>query len=247
MQPLTARMSIRAWERGQRADTLGRSLALLSAALPDLRRDELARIGVGQRDALLFRLRELSFGNVFKGFAVCPQCSTRLEFPVDLANFPVDEALGSRFVTDGLDVGGYTVRFRLPDSADLELAARYPTVEEARLALLHRCVLDARHGDQPIAAVRLPEEVVSAISERMETLDPMADLLLEIDCGSCRHQWLLLFDIAAILWREVEIVSKRLLDEVVVLARGYGWSEEEILSMSPARRQHYMERLPSEG
>lgn len=240
-------MAIHAWERGERSDTLGRSLALLSAALPDLQRAELARISVGQRDALLFRLREVSFGRTFKGFAVCPECGTKLEFPVDLASFPVDRALGERHVTASLETDdGYVVSFRLPDSSDLELAARYPSVEQAREALLSRCVLAARRGDEALAPTDLPAEVVDALSKRMESLDPMADLLLEIDCGKCHHQWLLLFDIATVLWREVEILSKRLLDEVVILARGYGWSEEEILAMSPARRRHYLARLPGE-
>jgi len=51
------------------------------------------------------------------------------------------------------------------------------------------------------------------------------------------------FDIASFFWAEICVQAKRLLREVHTLARAYGWREMDILSMSPARRQFYLEMV----
>ena len=37
--------------------------------------------------------------------------------------------------------------------------------------------------------------------------------------------------------------AKRLLMDVHLLARAYGWSEAEVLALSPARRRFYLEMV----
>jgi hypothetical protein len=51
-------------------------------------------------------------------------------------------------------------------------------------------------------------------------------------------------DVAAFVWAEIESEARRLLLEVDVLARRYGWSERDILDMSPIRRYQYLELTP---
>jgi hypothetical protein len=63
-----------------------------------------------------------------------------------------------------------------------------------------------------------------------------------MDCPTCGHGWSAAFDIADFFWRELKGRAKRLLDEVQELAVHYGWSEAEVLTMSPVRRRHYLER-----
>ena len=41
----------------------------------------------------------------------------------------------------------------------------------------------------------------------------------------------------------VEMAARRLLPEVHALASSYGWSEKEILALSPARRRSYIALL----
>ena len=38
------------------------------------------------------------------------------------------------------------------------------------------------------------------------------------------------------LWRRVVAEARRLLREVHIIARAYGWSSEAVLALSPARR-----------
>jgi hypothetical protein len=244
MYPLTARRALDAWERGQRSDPQGRALALLSAVLPDVGREPLARLPVGQRDALLMRLRERTFGTQIKGFAQCPKCGVRLEFPLDLRAYDVAGSLEHRLTPQALTVDGYEVHFRVPDSVDLAFIAQFPDEETARLMLLGRCVLSAAKGGRPVAPQELPEPVIESIGRRMEELDPLSYLSLSIDCARCNHQWLVLLDIGTLLWQEVSRSAEQLLGDVHTLALSYGWSESEILAMSEARRRFYLEQIP---
>ncbi len=51
------------------------------------------------------------------------------------------------------------------------------------------------------------------------------------------------FDILSYLWTEIEDWAQRLLVDVHTLAVSYGWSERDILALSPRRRRMYLELL----
>jgi hypothetical protein len=73
--------------------------------------------------------------------------------------------------------------------------------------------------------------------------DPQAEIILRLTCPACGHQWELLFDIADFFWTEIAVQAQRLLREIDTLARAYGWTEREILSLPAQRRQSYLEML----
>ncbi len=52
-----------------------------------------------------------------------------------------------------------------------------------------------------------------------------------------------MFDVVSFFWSEICVQAKRLLREVHTLARAYGWREADILNMSTARRQFYLEMV----
>jgi len=53
------------------------------------------------------------------------------------------------------------------------------------------------------------------------------------------------FDIARYLWSEVHAWALRFLREVDLIARTYHWREEDILALTPTRRQAYLELCAS--
>jgi hypothetical protein len=75
------------WEAGRRQHELDRALTLLAGASPELSREELADLSIGQRDARLLRLRTLLFGAGALGFSECPACAERVELPINTAAF----------------------------------------------------------------------------------------------------------------------------------------------------------------
>ena len=95
--------------------------------------------------------------------------------------------------------------------------------------------------------IRIPAGIAAALESEMTgtiaAADPLAEIALELACPDCAATWSAPFDIVRFLWSEVDAWAARTLDEVHVLASHYGWSEAEILALSPQRRQHYRDLI----
>lgn len=226
---------LHAWESGRNASPTGRAIAVLGIAVGD--RDKVRTYTPGQCDAHLLALRRLTFGHTLDCVASCPACQEALEFTLDTADL---SAIGGNAPANiesvDLMADDYQTTIRPPTLGDLEVAG---AMDET--TLLRACVISAEHDGAAIAAEDLPPSVVSAIDERLAIMDPGAVIELSLDCPTCRHAWDQLFDIAAYLWMEIQAQAERLMREVHVLARAYGWSEPEVLALSPARRQGYLD------
>jgi hypothetical protein len=219
---------------------------LLAAAYRDLPEDKLARLCIGQRDGLLMDLRETLFGAQLTSLSACPVCSERLELNLDIADIripperePVSEL--------SLELTGYRVGFRLPDSQDLMLIEACADLPEARYLLFERCLLSVACDGQEQSAADLPDDILDRIETAMSDADPQADVQLNLTCPACRYQWLATFDIASFLWCEINAWAQRLLNEVHSLAKAYGWREADILSLSSTRRRLYLALVAGAG
>src|SRR5437016_10180171 len=67
------------WELGNNQIPLQRALTMLAAASPEVSSDSLARLTIGQRDARLLALREMTFGSELTGVTDCPECRDKIE------------------------------------------------------------------------------------------------------------------------------------------------------------------------
>jgi hypothetical protein len=252
--PSTAEL-LAVWEQAVGQPPAQRGLALLAAALPGTTGDELATLSVGRRDGYLLDLHEVAFGPRLTGVAACPACSEQLELSFAVADLRA--AAGQPTEVEGdeplaVEVSGYRVHFRLPNSRDLAVLPEPQGLDseqelnDAGQILLSRCLLAVwRAGDAVEApcAAELPPEVVEAVLERMAEADPQADLRLDLVCPACGHRWQAPFDILSFLWSELQAWAQRLLWQVHTLAWAHGWREADILAMSPLRRQAYLEMV----
>ncbi len=242
MHPLSAHEILLVWELGQRQHPVGRALTILAAACPDMMRDELACLSIGQRDECLLTLREQTFGAMLNGFAECTQCRERIEFAMNVADIRV--ASHSDESVHELTVEGFDLRFRLPNSLDLATIINCKGPAEARSLLVQRCLLQAnRSGGAMISSKELSEDVIAKFVARIAECDPQAEVLLNLKCHACGYSWQIIFDIVSFFWAEICAQANRLLYEVHTLAIAYGWREEDILSLSTARRQFYLEMV----
>lgn len=256
LRALSAADVLRAWELGQRQHAVERMLTLLrlSSGVP---RGRLAGLPIGQRDALLLFLREITLGSRLESSARCPQCSQQVEMRFDAADIRLSGypdlqlvahtdnqagALDQHSPISG-EFGAYRLIYRLPDSDDLAAIINAQSVDEAQRTLLSRCVLEARIEDSPVDPADLPSDVLAWLGERIVQADPQGDILLDLNCPSCSYSWQAIFDISTFFWREIAVLSKRLLQDVHTLAAAYGWSEEYILNMTAVRRQAYLEMV----
>jgi hypothetical protein len=221
---------VRIWERGRREHAVDRALTIL-AALTGRPRRELAEISVERRDIMLLDWRCRLFGPVLAGYAACPGCGCGVDVSLTAADLAEPE---EHFV---VEVAGVSHAVRLPTSLDLLAIAGCENIEAARRMLIRCCLQDS-----PADNAGVDDEAVAVAAET--ELDRRAEVsagMVELSCPDCGHGWTSELDIAAFAWREIEILAGRLLREVDVLARRYGWNEQEILGLTPSRRRFYLE------
>lgn len=240
MQPLSTSALLAVWERGQSQPLTYRLLLLLAAAWPELAPQALAELSLGRRDGYLLTLREWTFGSNLASRAACPACGEALELNFQVADIRVEAATsGADNDADtslSLQVADYKLNFRLPNSLDL-LALSEPANQ--RQQLLARCL----SGAETHPPGELPDEVVAAVEAEMARVDPQADIQLALACPACGHCWNAPFDIGAFFWGEINHWALRTLRDVHLLASAYGWSETDILALSPWRRRFYLELI----
>ncbi len=150
-----------------------------------------------------------------------------------------DEHPATREVSFELTDSALRLRGRLPALADLMAAG----VEEPEQRLLERCVLESRRQGASIPASALKPDEVAELGRRLADADPWLELWLDLDCSACGHRFRQLLDPGAYLATELEIAAIGLLRQIHLLARAYGWTEAEILALSPRRRHAYLEQL----
>jgi hypothetical protein len=241
MRALSSAELLHLWERGLEQTPVDRALALLGTACQDCPEEDLAQYSVGQRDARLLALREQTFGPEIHAVGRCARCGQELELRFQVNEVRVDPKEEPTSHPMTLTDGGYSVKFRLPNSHDLrEALAAQNGMAEALQLLLRRCLLESWFGEAEVGAWQLPDSVVAAISERMAEADPQAEVELTLACPDCRHEWQERFEIESFFWAEIHAWAGRTLREVHQLASAYGWSEAEVLAVSPVRRSLYL-------
>ncbi len=240
MRGLTPTEIIRLWETAYRLHPIDQVLSILLPVMVEQNRDDLAALPLSQRNALLLSLRRATFGDELPGKSDCPQCGETVEFELNCREFATDTTKPEH---KHISLENYTVTIRPLNSFDLAAAACATELQHARDLLSDRCVVEARHYDNIITPATLPKEIRGRITETAAATDPQAEMLLNLNCPACDHQWQSLFDIAHILWLEISTRAQRLLMDVHLLARAYGWTEEEILKLSDLRRSAYLQMV----
>ncbi len=243
MRPLTGELLLEAWERGAPQSDSNRALTMLALACPETPSEQLATLGIPERNLQLLRLRQLSFGPFLPGSMPCSSCQTRLEFSLPIA--PLVERL-QELIPDGpftWTIGLRTYRMRPVNSQDLTAAISQPDSRSARRMLLDRClsVMNAE-GVKEGWDTSGPESEEAAL-ERFEQLHQGAEILCAVECPACAATERIDLDIGRFLWSELRHAALRFLHEVHELASAYGWSEAAIMTLSGQRRSMYLDMV----
>ena len=235
------------WEAQRCAHPVVRALHVLAAAWPERGWIEWLHTPIGERDAALLTLHESLFGSELHTTAACPRCGEGLESEFDVADVRSESAAqppAPRSLRLQLQLQGYAVEYRLPTSDDLlQVTAQRGEAQDAALRLMRRCVSRAQRGGDDIDAAALPEAIVASLGAEMARHDPDAELRIAIVCPACFETTQTHFDIVGYLWSELDDWAQRVLADVHLLARAYGWSEDAVLALSPARRQIYLDMV----
>jgi hypothetical protein len=230
---------LRAWEVAAAAKPLGRCAAVLREVLTDLRVDVTA-LPIGRCDTLLLALQVGTFGARLSAVSSCPACDGEVDVDTDLAEVlaclpPVDADYAHEYTFGRSD---YVVRYRLPTTADLLAAA---DADDPAVRIAARCVSAIEQDGTPIAVADAPPDVLADIDQHMSAADPAADIRLGVQCPECANEWSAPLDVTAIFHAALTGAARHLISEIDELASRYGWSEQQILALTPTRRRTYLE------
>ena len=238
MPQLSATAALDLWERGDALGPVERALVLAAAVDVDASApDALAELPLGRRDARLLMLHSALAGSAMEATAACPACDEDAEFTVDA------EALLAQAGREpaAIELDGFVVEWRPPDSRDVAAAAHTANALDAEHTLLARCITSALGPGGEVPGAELPPHVRDALARAIGEADPLAEVLVDVVCPSCGEVFVADVDLAGFVWARLRAHAQQLLADVDALARAYGWTESDVLTLGDRRRAAYLE------
>jgi len=218
---------------------------------------------VADRQYLLLKLREATFGDQVQGTVRCawPDCGAKVDIEFSIRDIPIRESeqKGPVYEMDlspeaaWQDEQGALHRrlsFRLPNGADQESVGPLLAVNEseALTELLARCILSIGSW-RNLTASQIAELSPLArleIEKCMEQTAPAVELSMEVGCPECGRRFTVPFDLQDFFFGELRTSHDLLYREVHYLAYHYHWSEREIMEMPRDKRRSYIAILADE-
>lgn len=207
---------------------------LVDAPGAAVRPGEARRLCAADRDRILAAIYVRELGARIQATPTCPACGKTFD-----VEFRLDELIGTiepsydgvARVGDGkfaLDDG---TCFRIPSGEDelISSAARDPSA-----ALIERCVERGAIDAERLGAL-------------LEQLAPVIDLAIDVACAECGHAHEVRFDVQSFLLGRILAERTLRATEIHRIARSYGWSLAEILSMPRNRRRSYVDLVEREA
>jgi hypothetical protein len=253
LRPLTGVDEI-AWAEAEVLPAVQATALLASAVqtigtIAPVTRAHVRALTIGDRERLLLGLYAASFGRAVDTILSCPGCTETIELPLDLDELLDIAAALPPAEEHCIETGSLVLRFRLPNGADQEQAARMAVtkVEDGTAALRESCVLalSARDGCR-LAPSQIPDSLQDAFEDALRRLDPAAEIVVAADCPACGERVKATLDAVSLLAGQLGAPGSVLAD-VDRLARTYHWSEAAILGLSTARRRRYLALLARAG
>jgi hypothetical protein len=253
--------------QARRAETASLVSAVLSRSvlrvggISPVTEDVARQFLVADRQYLLLKFRQFTFGDLVRGDLFCPwaDCGRRVSIAFRIDDVPVEEAaerapsytltLSSRALGEE-DEAEREVSFRLPNGADQEAVSGLLAENEAEALslLLDRAIqrIGPRSPPSPGRVAALSALARAEIEAEMERLAPKVELNIETGCSECGRAFLAPFDLHRFFFGELRTDSELLYRQVHYLAYNYHWGESEIMAMPRHKRHKYIELLADE-
>jgi hypothetical protein len=233
-----------------RATELLRRCLLRLGPMEPVTGDVVKELSLGDREALLLHLRQITLGDRIACVLSCPACGSTMDLELEVGElllpaYPNAQALHEAEWVD--ESKSYIVVFRLPNGADQEEAAAVVTesVENAAEFILQRCIARIKRSDNQ-AEDGLPGIIRKELPQRMAELDPQAEILFNLTCPECAAGFVVPFDTGDYLYREFARQERAFYRGIHALSLHYHWTEEAILGLSRRKRNLYLDFLADE-
>jgi hypothetical protein len=174
---------------------------------------------VADRQYLLLKLREVTFGDRVQATIFCPwpDCGKKVDIDFSVKDIPITESEHKGPV--------YTMELS-PEAAFIDDQG-----EKYRQVIFRL----PNGGDQE-----------TIFEKQMEAVAPKVESTMGALCPECGREFVLPFDLQEFFFDELKISRDLLYREVHYLAYHYHWSEGEIMEMSREKRRRYIEVLADE-
>ena len=201
----------------ERLPPVAQAQRLAAAVLP--KDADVMSLTLGDRDRLLWAFKASRFGRRAVAHFECEACAEAVSFAIP-NGFEVPDA-----VTDKAMVRH--------DDRDWHL--RPPRLSDVQTGQFETAICaDAPWEDATFRA---------AAAQALDDADPGMDVVFEVACADCGHVNPRGLDVAAFVMSDLNSLAARIFADVAILARAFGWSEADVLQLSPARRARYVEMV----
>lgn len=190
------------------------------------------QLDVGTRLALGLS-SAFSAGEAVAVVARCPGCDEELE--VELTREELLDAEHRATTTVTFEGRRGPVVLRRPTGADQLrwLETSYPDELAANRAIVASLVVE-RASDEDLG------DLLQRIDEELASCDPLVGGEIEIRCFSCDATSKHPVDVVSRVLARCVTLQRRLVEAVHQLASAYGWTEDQVLALSPRRRAEYL-------
>ncbi len=221
------------------------------------------RLLVADRQYLLLKLREVTFGDRVQATLCCPwpDCGKKVDIDFSTKDIPVIDSK-EKGTTHSVELSSEArlrekdgeehgeVFFRLPHGGDQEAIASLADQNEAAMmtALFRRCILAVgsnRTINDELIGTLTPLARLE-IEREMEAVAPKVEMNMEAVCTECGRIFTMPFDLQDFFFGEFRMSRDLLRREVHYLAYYYHWSEREIMDMTRDKRRRYIDVLADE-
>jgi len=217
--------------------------------IQDITPSLIADLLVGDRDYLVLRLREMTFGPRVDALVHCPNlaCGKVMDLSFSIEDITIERKPVLRR-TFSIETDLYGVEFRLPTGAFQEEAAQVSSAAIDFDRLLAGCVTQIGEStDVDATAIRaLPIETRSRIEGAIQRLAPVLEIEFEAECPECGRAFLFPVDFTRFFFDQMKTNLRDLELEIHFLAKNYHWAESEILAMTRKKRKRYVSLLRQE-
>jgi hypothetical protein len=198
----------------------------------------LKKLSLGDRASLLLTARKLMIGDTLSCATGCQSCGKAMSLDISADAIIQEEPAEPRMDYE-LEASGFSLRVRPLTAEDQDaLVTKKISGPDALAQELARACIVRSESTLPET---LPESLLEAISLRLEEIDPLSDINLNLLCPECGYPFQASLPVEEFVLGELGMRGDQLEREVHWLAFHYHWSEGEILSLPAAKRKRYVE------
>ncbi len=199
--------------------------------------DDIYGLTASDRDRLSAALYRDIYGDRIDATLRCRSCESIFDIDFQLAS--LQKSLYREQPEASADETYQTPQgyvFRLPTSED-EIETSGAPQSDAYACLLEKILVDPCYQDLLSGSEARRREVVDAVESQLTRIAPIVDLEMNARCPECSTEQKVHFDLQRFFLERLLQDRRWLMHEIHMIANAYGWSLDNILSLSRRERK----------